>query len=239
MNTARTWLIITGVLILVIAVGGWFLLVSPDKAATAGLRRQTAATESAATALRGRIADLQRQKDGLAEQERLLHVFGEKMPATLDLPSLIRGISGAATEASVDLMSLTPGAAVSPTAAPSAAAAPPPTPVASSTPTPSVTPTPTTAAGPAQGAGGQYVIVPTTFSAKGSYFALEKFCTNLENLPRALLVSSLTVATVDTGSTQSTGSPVLTATFTASAYVSSLSAAPVNSPAAAIPSSAK
>ena len=81
--------------------------------------------------------------------------------------------------------------------------------------------------------------IPITINAVGDYFALAQFVSELEELPRALRITDLTLAPGTGPSspdlTSESGSPTLTGTITGSVFMATgpTAAAPVASPSAA------
>jgi Tfp pilus assembly protein PilO len=90
----------------------------------------------------------------------------------------------------------------------------------------SVTPGSPTAVGTASSTP-QLDSVGVTLTVVGGYFQIEQFVSNLENLPRALLVSSVTESPGGTltGQTAASGTDNLTATITGQAFLTTTSIA--------------
>jgi Tfp pilus assembly protein PilO len=88
---------------------------------------------------------------------------------------------------------------------------------------------------PTPSADGSFSIIPTQMIIGGSYFGLEEFLYNLESLPRAAKVTTLSIATNTTGSTTegsttTTVTDSLTMTITVEFYTTDLSAGPGSDP---------
>lgn len=242
MKTTRTWYMAAAAAVVLVLMAGWFLLISPRNAATAELRTQTATAESTAVTLRAQLAQLRTQAAGLAVEQQRLRTFEDKMPATVALPSLIRALNGAATQSGAELISLTPGAPMLPTATAPAATAPTVTPTPGSTAaTPAPSPPAVSGVVPGAGAAGgaaPYSVVPLAFTAKGTYFVLQKFFSAVEALPRALLLTSVGLAPADAAAADAASAPMLTATLSGSAYVSALPPVPVVTAPGVVPTPA-
>ncbi|MFZ0323369.1 MAG: type 4a pilus biogenesis protein PilO [Actinomycetes bacterium] len=200
MTETRKWAIGTAVVVAALLVGTWFLLVSPKRADATSLKVQTASQIAANEQLRTQIAVLQDQnKDLPAMQAKVARLY-TKIPADAQLPTLIQQLSQAADKAGVELVALTPTA---------------PAPLA-----------------PVVGA----VVAPTTtlneitlsLTVNGGYFELQQYFNELENMPRALLVTKVDMteetATADTSTdpttTSSSTTPALTAEISAQVFLS-------------------
>lgn len=181
MEKMRQWTILTAAGVLAIFVAGWFLLVSPQRSNAAELRTQAVTQQQANSTLQANVSQLEQQKRGLPEQQRLLEQIATKVPNSPALPVLIRQLTAAARAAGVDLVSLSPSAP-----APVAAAAP------ATTTTGTVTP------------GAALSQIPLAIEVSGSYFNIESFFGEVEHLSRAMLVTDFTL-TPD--GTDSTGTP--------------------------------
>jgi Tfp pilus assembly protein PilO len=172
MNKMRQWSILTGVGVLTVFVAGWFLLVSPQRSSATDLRTQAATQQQANATLQSQVSQLQQQKNGLPEQQRLLEQIAAKVPNSPALPVLIRQLTTAARASGVDLVSLAPS-----TPAPVTAAVP----VAATTGT-------AAAAAPAP-----LMQIPLTIQVDGSYFNIESFFREVEHLSRAMLVTEFSL----------------------------------------------
>jgi type IV pilus assembly protein PilO len=162
---------------LVVLAAGWFLLVSPKRSQAADLRTQAATAVTANSQLENQLQVLKAQAKDLPKQQAKLAAVAAKIPDNPALPALIRALTTAGTSAGVELVSVTPG---TPVAVAAAAAAP-----AAAAP-----------AAPAAGVStaGQLAAIPLTLSIAGGYFQVEQFVANLENLPRSMRLTTLTVA---------------------------------------------
>jgi Tfp pilus assembly protein PilO len=212
MNKTRQWAVFTLVAVLVVLAGGWMLLVSPQRSKAHDLQSQATSAQQRVSQLHAQLANLLAQKRNLPEQQRILAQISTKIPSDPAEPTLIREMQSAAHTAGVDLASLNPSTPVQ-VAAPAGAA--PSTTTAGSTS--GTTPTSTL----------PLYQVPLSITVTGSYFNVEMFEHSLEQLPRALLVSGLTVGPPTTGTTGSAGSTDgstdaadVTATITAAVFLS-------------------
>src|SRR4051812_38555883 len=163
MEKMRQWSILTAVGVVAIFVAGWFLLVSPQRSSAADLHTQATTQQQANSTLQTNVNQLEAQKRGLPEQQRLLEQIATKVPGSPALPVLIRQLTSAAETAGVDLVSLAPSA---------------PSVVAS---TSAATTVPT-------GAPATLAQIPLKIQVTGSYFNVESFFREVEHLSRAMLV---------------------------------------------------
>lgn len=196
MDKLKQWVAMTLAAVLVIAAGGWLLLISPKRSEAAGIRDEAQQQLSANMGLQAQLSVLKAQAKDLPKQQAQIAAVAAKIPDNPALPSLIRALSKAATAASVELVTINPG---SPTAPP-------------------VTATPGSAKA------GQLKAISLSLVVVGGYYQIEQFFNSLETTTRALKVSAFAVApgtnplkpnssSVDKGS--------LTATITATTYMAS------------------
>lgn len=217
---------------LFVLAAGWFLLVSPKRAQVAQLETQAAGQVSSNAVLSTQLANLKAKAKDLPKQKARLAAIAAKIPDNPSLPALIRALTTAADAAGVELVTVTPGAPTAVVTAPSGATAP-------------AVPAAPGAPGSAAAAGGLSQI-PLTLNLTGGYFGVEQFVANLENLPRSMRITNLTMTpganpmkpTV-AGSTDD--GHVLTATVTGAVFMTSAAApapavaAPIVAPPAAAP----
>ena len=173
MDKMRQWSILTAVGVLAIFAAGWMLLVSPQRSSAADLRSRAATQQQANSTLQASVNQLEQQKRGLPEQQRLLEQIATKVPNSPALPVLIRQLTAAAKGAGVDLISLAPSA---------------PSPVTATAP---VATTPTTTGAPATASALSQI--PLAIEVSGSYFNVESFFREVEHLSRAMLVTDFTL----------------------------------------------
>ena len=240
MDKLKQWVALTVVGCLTIMAGGWFLLVSPKRTEAAEVRDQALAQESTNAGLRSKLEQLKVQAKDLPKKQADLARVAAKIPGDPGLPALIRALTAASTSAGVEFVSVTPGApaavAVAAPATPVAGAAAP----AAGAPAPAAPAAPAdpnaAAAAPASTAG-SLAAIPIAINVVGGYFEVSQFLANLENLPRALRVTNLTLAPGKSASDKSAGSAddgsSLTSTITGSVYMAANrpAATPVVAPA--------
>lgn len=178
---------------LVVLAAGWFLLVSPKRGEAAELRTQASSQQSANASLRLQLEVLREQAEDLPAQQARLAEIATKIPATPELPTLIRQLSDAAEGAGVDLVSLAPSPPQPVGAAAGAAGAAGGTPA----PAPASTPAPAGTAGAPAAASSDLYVVPVAIGVRGGFFQIEQFFSNLEAMPRAVLVGQFTLSAED------------------------------------------
>lgn len=197
-----------GVLLL---AAGWFLLVSPQHAQADSLATQTATAVQENSALQMQLVQLRAQSKDLPAEEAALAKVEAEMPGSADLATLIRQLSARAAADAVVLTSLSPGA-----------------PAALTAPTGSTN----ASSGLAVGA------IPVSLNVTGGYFEVEQFLSDLENLPRAFLVTGLSLAPSSGTATGSSTSPAgssgaVTASITATIFEAPSLAGPAGAAAPA------
>ena len=241
MDKLKQWVALTVVGCLAVMAAGWFLLISPKKAEAADLVAQTSEQEATNDGLRTQLQVLKAQAKDLPKKQADLARVSAKIPDNPALPSLIRALTTAASSAGVQLVSLTPGAPVPvapppgtvvapaepaaaqevPPADPAAAPAPAPAPAAPGAPA-----APAAPGAPAAGTAGSLATIPLSINVIGGYFEVAQFMSELENLPRAVRVTGLTVAPgasptagADAPANAATDGRSLTTTITGSVYL--------------------
>lgn len=223
MDKLKQYVTLTVLGAVVIMAAGWFLLISPKKTEAADLQEQTASQVSANSVLATQLQVLQAQAKDLPKKQADLARVAALIPDNPSLPALIRAITAASTSAGVEFVSVTPSAPalvavaapVAPVAAPVEGEAVP----AEGEAAPAAAP-----AAPVAPAAGELAAIPVTLNVVGTYFEVQQFLANLEDLPRALRVTNLTVApgasptAGDTTSGVDNGSS-LTSTITGSVFM--------------------
>lgn len=223
MDKLKQWVALTVVGCLGIMAAGWFLLISPKKTEASDVRDQAVSQESTNAGLRTKLETLKVQAKDLPKKQAELARVAAKIPDNPNLPSLIRALTAASTSAGVEFVSVTPGTPAAVAAAAPAAGAAAPAPAA---------PVPAPAAAPAAGApaaapastAGTLAAIPIAINVVGGYFEVSQFLANLENLPRALRVTNLSLApgaspTDQSEATSTDDGSSLTSTITGSVYM--------------------
>jgi Tfp pilus assembly protein PilO len=181
MDKIKQYVVLALVGALAVLALGWFLLVSPTRSEAADLTAQAEAQVQANAAVETQLRVLKAQARDLPQQQAKLAAVAARIPDNPALPSLVRALVAAGQAAGVELVSVVPGtpapvlAAVAPGAAP-------------------VAPGSARTGAPTAGAG-QLTAIPLTLTVAGGFFQVEQFVANLENLPRSLRVTNLTMTT--------------------------------------------
>ena len=179
MDKLKQYAVFTVLGCLAVLAVGWFLLVSPKRSDAAALQTQADTQLSANAQLQTQLSVLKSQAKDLPRQQARLAAVAAKIPDNPALPSLVRALVQAGQAAGVELVSMTPGA---PTAATTGAVTAP------------VAPGAVAAPGAGAAGAGQLAAIPLSLNVSGGYFQVEQFVSNLENLPRSMRISSLTLA---------------------------------------------
>jgi type IV pilus assembly protein PilO len=176
MSNTRPWILGASALSVLLAVAGWFLLISPERSKAADLHAQRVAQVQKNDQLRLQIAQLQAAYKTLPAKQAELAVIKRQLPNNPALPTLVRSLTSIAAASGAGLTSVAPGAPAAATAAGSGAAAPA-----------AVTP--------------GLMVVPVTIVVDGSYAENELFLQKLQNaVTRAFLVQKVSVSVLDQAS---------------------------------------
>jgi Tfp pilus assembly protein PilO len=162
----------TGGLLLTAALG-WVFVVGPQVSALAGVRLDIEETRGQNVVLGQQLALLKQQSLELGETRSVARGLAARFPPTADLPELFRTVTDAAVDAGIGARGVT-------TLAPSAPVVPGTDPSTGLPLDPGSEPT----------AARQTVSVSVT----GTYLQTEKLLENLEQMTRAYLITSLTLA---------------------------------------------
>lgn len=216
------WTVGTAVLCLLLAVAGWFLLISPRLAQADDLAARNISTEHDNTMLQMRIEQLKAQSAELPSYRAELAGMLRQLPPGADMPQLVRDLNSLAVASGVTVDSLTPGIGA-PLSAASAGAGAPATAGAAGAGTSGAagagsagTGATGTGAGGTAGAAG-VVQVPLSAVVHGDYFQAVAFLQKLQTrLTRAMLITGVQVAQFN--ATQSPGTVQLTITASVFAW---------------------
>ncbi len=204
MMRARLWVGGTLVTAVLISIGAWFLLISPQRTQAAELRTQTEAQLQKNQQIKAETARLAEQNRTLPERKLELARIQEQFPNAPQLPALVRVLNDHAVKAGVELKSLSPSA---------------PTPVSSGT------------TGATDAASGLSAVA-TNLTVIGSYAQLTLFVQDLQTkTKRAFLIENMnfTVGGDEKKTEPEVGvSPTLQLTITGKVFV--LDTAAVSAP---------
>jgi Tfp pilus assembly protein PilO len=173
MSNSRSWAIGAAVMSLVLAVAGWFLLISPVRGSTSTVRASQTSEQAKNAQLKLAIDQLKAEFSTLPSKQAELAAIKQQMPNNPGLPTLIRSLSTIAKNSGATLVSIAPG-----------------TPAALSSAS-SFNATPTAASATAS----TVQAIPVTIIASGSYAENELFLQQVQNsMTRIMLVTGLTIA---------------------------------------------
>lgn len=167
-------------LVLVAAVG-WLFVLSPQSSELGEIQTRITDTRDQNDMLRLQLVSLQRQAQALGDTKAGAQALAEKFPPTADQPGLFEQVTSAAEAAGIPARDLT-----------------------ALTPTPPQVGTADPAQGvqlPSQSTSADLARQSVTLSVEGSYAETATLLANLETMPRAYLVTSVTVS----GATDSGG----------------------------------
>ena len=103
----RLWMI-GGLLVAALLVAaGWFLAISPKKAAVDSLKEQTATTETRLVSLRHRLAELQEQAANLPTYRAALKTNQAALPTDSGVPDFLRQLQGSGDKVDVTVSGVT------------------------------------------------------------------------------------------------------------------------------------
>lgn len=245
MDKIKQWVALSVLASLGLLAGGWFLVVSPKRGEAADLQAQVATQVATNQTLAVELDVLKAKAQDLPKKQADLAKVAAKIPTNPALPALIRALTAASTTAGVELVSVTPSAPVADTAAAPVAAPTPEASAPSADPAAPAEPAAAPVAAPAPpSAAGTLALIPLTINVVGDFYEVEQFIANMEQLPRAVRVTHVSVAPgvsvtagASGGSSASDGSS-LTTTITGSVFMAT-GAAPATAVAAPTAAPAK
>jgi Tfp pilus assembly protein PilO len=175
---------IAGAVALVVVAGlGWTFVVGPETGALAESRDEVISIRDQNTLLASQLAALERQREGLAETRRTARELAEKFPPTADQPGLFEEVTGAAEDAGIGAQNVTN---LAPT---------PPVIGGATTASGGTTPTDTTSGtAPDAVSGAALARQSVTVDVTGTFDQTELLLENLEHMPRAYLITTVSLA---------------------------------------------
>lgn len=192
-----------------VLIASWFLLIGPKRAEAAEFEEQTVSAQDANAALRLRIAKLEKQFNELDSLKSEMDAIRESMPADVAESTLLREVQGLASGTGTTFVSATAGEPT-PLIDPNAPTAPPPSEGEAASDSEGSSDSESPSADPAAAAPLDTMVysVPVTFVAVSSFQGSQAFLQNLQdNMPRALLVSDLTIQAREPGD-EGAGRPI-------------------------------
>ncbi len=210
MNIDRLWVIAAVAGMIVVAIGGWFVGISPIVTQANSTNAQLSATNTANTASEVKLASLRTEFTAIAKLRKSLNSLRGSIPEEADASAFVQELNALSAQYGVSLTSVTINAATV-YAAPAAPTPPASTTGGTSTPTPTPTPTATAPAAPttvtATPAGG-LVLIPVVIVVTGTFDAVRDFDGAVQGGPRLYLATSVEIASnvaTDTSSSSVTG----------------------------------
>jgi len=197
LDGAKKWYgaaVLASVLVL---VAGWMLLVSPQRSNAADIAVQADDQVAANQATQSTIDALKAQYTNLPTLQNQLALVTTRLPQTASMPSLIRALSQAATSSGVVLSTVTP---TNPTPLGSASAA---------------------AVSGGLSAPGQVNAIGVTMQISGRFANTRLFLSSLEAMPRAFLVTGLSISRDQSAGSGTASAPAgsLTSTITGRVFM--------------------
>ncbi len=206
--------ILSGLTIFVMVVlvaAGWFLVAQPQLAAASTANTNLSGVQAQIQSTQATIAQLQGEQKKVPELTKQLAALQESIPAEANSSSYIDGLNLLAATAGVTITAITVGDAVqySPAVAPAAASAATPTASPSPTPAPSASTAPKAPVGwvPPTNAGitaSNFIAIPVSITAEGSWAADLAFIDGLQTGKRLLLINGIATAPNATDATVTT-----------------------------------
>ncbi|OIQ85501.1 pilus assembly protein, PilO [mine drainage metagenome] len=200
----KTWVGGAVALCVAILAGGWFLLVSPQRATADEVRSQTASNESQNADLTTQVASLKKKFETIDALKARLAAASATIPADAQLAELVNELNTAASSSGATILAVTPAPAqtvvlVSPEAkavtagASKAAATPSPTPSATAGTSKSAPAAGTTSASTAVPQLNGFVAIPLAVEIVGSYESTKTMLDAVQlKLTRYVLVTNVT-----------------------------------------------
>ncbi|GLY30590.1 hypothetical protein [Kineosporia sp. NBRC 101731] len=183
-NRTARWSFGTAAICVVLLLLGWFLLIAPRRSDTTALRDQATQSDSQASLLQIKIAQLESQAADLPAQKAKLAEITQQLTPGAGIPEFVRTLQSIEAQSGVDLSTITPGAPVVATA--------------------SDTATSTTAATTTTATAGTLVAIPMGLSLSGDYYETVQFLRLLQTkIDRTYLITALALSEQSTTATES------------------------------------
>ncbi|MEU4608250.1 hypothetical protein AB0F43_35145 [Kribbella sp. NPDC023972] len=175
MRSATATKTLGGVALLAITAAGWLLVLSPQTSELADVRTRIETTRGQNETLRQQLAKLEVQRKQLPATRATARALASLFPPTADQPTLFRAITAAATQAGIPADDVTELSAEAPVAGTSGGS--------------------DKAQLPGESTDTDLAGQTVTVTVQGDFDEIQRLAENLEVLPRAYLVSSLTLGT--------------------------------------------
>jgi len=172
LNTPNASKVVGGLSLLAIAGLSWVLVLGPETSTLADTRLQVESARQQNQVLTQQLSQLQAQRDKLGEMRQTARKLAEQFPPTADQPGLFREVTDAAVDAGIGPNGVTTLAPTAPVIGSADGAV--------------------TADPPAAGSG-QLASQTVSVSITGTYEQTRQLLVNLEHMPRAYLITSVTL----------------------------------------------
>lgn len=169
--TPKASKVVGGLGLLVVAALSWVLVIGPETSAVSGARLEVESTRQQNATLVQQLASLEKQRSQVTEARRSARDLAAKFPPTADQPGLFREVTDAAVRAGIGADGVT---ALAPT---------PPT----------IGGDPASSGVTAEAPGGTLARQVVAVSVKGSYDETLRLLQNLEDMPRAYLITTVSL----------------------------------------------
>jgi len=172
LNTPNASKVVGGLSLLAIAGLSWVLVLGPETSTLADTRLQVDSARQQNQVLTQQLSQLEAQRDKLGEMRQTARRLAEQFPPTADQPGLFREVTDAAVDAGIGPNGVTTLAPTAPVIGSADGAV--------------------TADPPAAGSG-QLASQTVSVSITGTYEQTRQLLVNLEHMPRAYLITSVTL----------------------------------------------
>ena len=172
LNTPNASKVVGGLSLLAIAGLSWVLVLGPETSTLADTRLQVESAREQNQVLAQQLSSLEAQREKLGEMRHTARKLAKKFPPTADQPGLFREVTDAAVDAGIGPNGVTTLAPTAPVIGGADGAV--------------------TADPPAAGSG-QLASQTVSVSITGTYEQTRQLLENLEHMPRAYLITSVTL----------------------------------------------
>jgi Tfp pilus assembly protein PilO len=173
LNTPTASKVVGGLSLVAVAGLSWVLVLGPETSTLADTRAQIESTRQQNDVLTAQLSQLDQQRSQLKDTRKTAHSLAEKFPPTADQPGLFEEVTAAAVDAGIGPKGVTT--------------------LAPSPPVIGGVDGGVTADPPAAGSG-QLASQTVSVSVSGSYDQTLQLLSNLEQMPRAYLITSVGLA---------------------------------------------
>lgn len=183
LSTPAATKVVGGLSLLAVVALGWTFAIGPETTALSDARQAITDTRDQNDVLASQLAVLEKQRKELGPTRQVADELKKLFPPTADQPGMFELVTAAAVDAGIGANGVTTLAPTPPTIGtdPSAPQAPAPA-------------DPADPAAPADPTAGSLARQTVTVSVTGTYDQTQQLLENLEHMPRAYLLTSVTLA---------------------------------------------